>query len=484
MDVTEDIEGDEYDQTAKYRRRWVMLTLFAMGSATSAIIWITFSPINSLTQTYYGVNNVQVNALSIVFMAAYVPSSLASNWIFEKFGARPGLLGASVLNCISALLRFISTESNAEPRGDNAYVILIVGQTVGAIAQPFFTNMPARVAGVWFPLEERDIATVIAALANVVGIGIGSILPTAFTTDDDNAVNMFDLLLTELVIVIASLLLSVIFFEEKPPLPPSQSEVNKVNDKQLKLEFKQVLRDRNFLVLLVAFGVGLGFFNALTTLVEQIVDKSGYSSNDAGTFSAVLLGCGLVGAIFTGIVLDRCHAYNLFLRGYATVAAAAIVIFLAVLRPNNFAAITIMFAIMGTFMLPLLPIAFECGVECTFPVSEDLTTGLLMSAGQVFGIIFIFALGKLLDEESLYGSHYVFEPAYIMITVVAVFFAGCTWIYDGPYLRLQADGACEDRDSESNPEEADVRVWLDDAFELGDSSQLQRQNTNKKVVPV
>lgn len=38
---------------------------------------------------------------------------------------------------------------------------------------------------------------------------------------------------------------------------------------------------------------------------------------------------------------------------------------------------------MGFCMLPLLPVAFECGVECTYPMDEETPSGILMFGGQV-----------------------------------------------------------------------------------------------------
>ena len=40
----------------------------------------------------------------------------------------------------------------------------------------------------------------------------------------------------------------------------------------------------------------MGFFNSLLTLLNQIIAPHGYSNDDAGTFGAVFIGLGLVGA--------------------------------------------------------------------------------------------------------------------------------------------------------------------------------------------
>ena len=58
------------------------------------------------------------------------------------------------------------------------------------------------------------------------------------------------------------------------------------------------------------------------------------------------------------------------------------------------------FGVLGAFMVPILPIALEVGVECTYPVPEEYSSGVLMLAGQLFGIAFTFAMPPLIDLRS------------------------------------------------------------------------------------
>ena len=42
---------------------------------------------------------------------------------------------------------------------------------------------------------------------------------------------------------------------------------------------------------------------------------------------------------------------------------------------------------MGFFILPILPVGFSFIVEITHPVSEIMSTGLMMSLGQIAAIV-------------------------------------------------------------------------------------------------
>jgi len=63
------------------------------------------------------------------------------------------------------------------------------------------------------------------------------------------------------------------------------------------------------------------------------------------------------------------------------------------LRPGEFWiwADGVAFSLLGVFMVPILPTALGAGVECTYPIPEEFSSGFLMTIGQVFGIAFTFA---------------------------------------------------------------------------------------------
>lgn len=53
-----------------------------------------------------------------------------------------------------------------------------------------------------------------------------------------------------------------------------------------------LLRDRGFCLLLWCFGGGLALFNALLTVLSQLLRPCGYSEEQSGTLGAVFLGSG------------------------------------------------------------------------------------------------------------------------------------------------------------------------------------------------
>jgi hypothetical protein len=45
--------------------------------------------------------------------------------------------------------------------------------------------------------------------------------------------------------------------------------------------------------------------------------------------------------------------------------------------------------VVGASMIPIMAVGFELGVEVTYPIEESYSTGLLMFAGQLIGIIYV-----------------------------------------------------------------------------------------------
>lgn len=75
--------------------------------------------------------------------------------------------------------------------------------------------------------------------------------------------------------ILTALLTAVAFWPNKPPIPPAPS-AEKIEIPFLK-GFQRVLCDVSFWILLVVWGCGAGVFNALVTLLAQMLCPFGYS---------------------------------------------------------------------------------------------------------------------------------------------------------------------------------------------------------------
>lgn len=439
--------------------RKLQLALFSMSNLSNALLWVTFSPISNVVQSYLGpkVGNItNVNILAVVFQIFYTPGTILGVLIVKKYGVRGAMLAGVLLTVVGALLRVIGTGLYEYNHIDatGVYLWLIFGQILASIAQPFFVNIPAAISSIWFPMEERDMATTIGSLCSPLGNAIGQILPIIFVVqsaanDDQNPTKsdihgMATLMIIEFIINCVMLLLVYAYFEEKPAIPPSHAILlrnatnNSINVTTLRQDIDTLMKDKNYLILFLAFSIGLGIFNSLINLINQLVYPQGYSNDDAGTFGMVLILCGLVGAGIIGVVLEKTRAYKTILKVGFVANLAAIVIWCSMLRSQNYAGLLFAFCLLGFCILPMLPTVLENCAEVTYPMLEDLPVGILMIGGNVLSIGLTFVLQALISKDG-WTSNPPLLPANGLL--IGVFFLATVLLfaYNGEYKRLNCE---------------------------------------------
>lgn len=206
-------------------------------------------------------------------------------------------------------------------------------------------------------------------------------------------------------------------------------------------DFRMLLTNGNYLRLLIAFGIGVGLFNALLTLLAQVLSPCGYGSTDAGIAGGALLGAGLISAIIMGLILEKTKAYVPLLKAGIVFSLTGTVFMLLALRPGNSAMSIASWGVMGFALLPLLPVSLENASECTYPIPEDNSSGLLLLAGQMFGIGFIFLLGNLLSAPPSSDCSSVVTPLAGVILGSILLAAAVLLTFKKDYRRAAAEAA-------------------------------------------
>mgnify|MGYP003974389049 FL=1 len=148
-----------------YGYRWVILIVFMLVNIAIQILWISFASIGGEAANFYGVTDLNIGFLSMIFMVVYVPLSIPVSWLIDKWGFKKAVgLGALIMS-VFGLLRGIYADEYS----------LVVITTIGiAVSQPFFLNAFTTVAAKWFSIDERAIASGLATVAMFVGIAIGA----------------------------------------------------------------------------------------------------------------------------------------------------------------------------------------------------------------------------------------------------------------------------------------------------------------------
>jgi len=179
--------------------------------------------------------------------------------------------------------------------------------------------------------------------------------------------------------------------------------------------FKKMLRQRQFILLLVIFFIGLGAFNAVTTWIENIVRPNGFSSTQAGFIGGLMIVGGILGALVMPSLSDRLRKRTPFI----IMALAGATLGLAgIAYATSYWLLLVASFIMGFFLLSAGPIGFQYGAEITYPTPEGTSNGLLILMGQISGILFIFAMDSFKSPGS--GSMTLSLVVLIILMVVSL----------------------------------------------------------------
>lgn len=360
-----------------YGTRWMMLTIYMFMVAVNQLLWITFAPITGEATKYYGVSDLRIGILSMCFMIVYIVVSIPASWVIDKFGIRIGVGIGAVFTGIFGLVRgFAGTDYN----------LLLLAQIGIAIGQPFILNAITKLAARWFPIEERATAAGLGTLAMYLGILLGMTL-TPYLIIGSGIGGM--LYIYGIISILTTAVFLVLIKEGPPTAPclPDQEERSLVYD-----GFKQTLRTKDFIILMIIFFIGLGVFNAVTTWIEDILRPRGFSATQAGITGGLMIVGGIIGALFIPILSDRYKKRTPFIIIALVGATLGLT---GITFATSYWLLLTSGMVLGFFLLSSGPIGFQYGAEITYPASEGTSNGMLLLMGQISGIAFIFGMDSL-----------------------------------------------------------------------------------------
>jgi len=384
------------DKLQVYGYRWILLFIFMLGNLSLQILWISYATVTLDAAIYYSVGEFEILFLSTIFMITYIPVSFIATWFINKYGFRMGVGLGAIINGVFGFLRALA--------GPN-YLLVLLFQIMISLSQPFFLNSVSLLSANWFPESERTKATGLSIISQLLGIALGMVLTPILVV-----FYSFEAML--LIYGLYGLIIGIVFVilaRDKPPTPPS-IKVLKEDDK-VKGELKLLFSNKQFLILMIVFFVGLGAFNMVTTYIELIVAPRGLSSIEAGNLGGILLLGGIIGAQVLSILADKLRKRVLLIRISLVITVASFFLL-------SFAYTTTMLYVSGFLLgfglMSVGPVLIEHAVDITAPVPEASSNGLLMVIGSISGIIFIVAFEKLTTPSGDY------LPALIVLSILSL----------------------------------------------------------------
>ncbi|MEW7290703.1 MFS transporter [Aquimarina sp. 2304DJ70-9] len=419
------------------KKRWFMLTILILVTIMVEIQWLTHAPIARVAQKFYE-NQLgfypwlTIDTLAVVYMFVFVIICLPASYIIDTYGIKTGIGIGAILLIIGSIIKGFS--------GYN-FLTVFIGQLFLATAQPFIINAVTAFSARWFPLRERAMAVGFTALAQYLGIVMVMLITPMLVVnspDDPNYGEGIDLMLVMYMIPsVLSGILILLFLEEKPEHIPFNHQKTRLNFKKGLVHMLQ-LKDAMLTILL--FTIGLGIFNAISTLVDSITANLNIKDSD-GLIGGVMLIGGIVGAIILPILSDKYQKRKPFLvfcmlgviPAIIGLAYAVEISGLLKLTTNG----TYNLALASSFLLGFCimsagPIGFQYTAEITSPTPESTSQGILLLVGQISGIALVALMGM---QDNMYLSSMM--KLFVLLSIIA--FIAILFIKESPIKSLVKD---------------------------------------------
>lgn len=160
------------------------------------------------------------------------------------------------------------------------FALILVMQSFCAMSHIFLSAIPSKLS-VWFPKNEECLISGVSIFCNNSGIILNFISLMAINKSSDLVSMSRDLKTFMLIVAVIAtflvLIIAILFRLEAPRVPPSYYESlrrdNIIHSDSVSFlkALKVLLTNRNFVMLVLGFGLQLGIFNGFSTLINSII---------------------------------------------------------------------------------------------------------------------------------------------------------------------------------------------------------------------
>jgi MFS family permease len=411
--------------------RWVILSAYMFITIAIEMQWLTHAAVVRPAEVFYrGQFNpdsfLNIDFLAMSYMLLFLVMSFPASYIIDTFGIKKALTLGAIITGVFSLCKAIFAAS---------FLGLVISQIGLAVAQPLILNAVTAVTVRWFPLSERGLAAGFGTLAQFVGILIAILVtPVLVGSHPDLATygTGFEKMLWiyGVISLIASVAIIAVVREH-----PADSDFENQNER---ISFGKgifhILQNRDMIIMMLVFFVGLGMFNAISSMTDSISAYAGVKDSN-GLIGGLMLVGGIIGAIILPMLSDKFRKRKLFL----VVCIAGVIpgIFglafsgtLGLDTANTFLLLLVSSFVLGFFIMSAGPIGFQYAAEVNYPAPESASQGMLLWVGQLSGMIFVAGM-SINNNQHLETFMTVFALLTIVIFICVLF------IHESPMMKNQ-----------------------------------------------
>jgi MFS family permease len=395
--------------------RYVILAVFMMITVAVEIQWLTHAAVARPAEVFYqGQFNpdsfMNIDFLAMVYMLAFLVMSFPASYVIDTYGIRTGLAVGAIMLALFSLAKAIFAQS---------FTGVVIAQTGLAIAQPFILNGVTAVTARWFPLYERGMAAGLLALAQYIGIIVAMLLTPMLVGSDpslqDYGSGFEKMLWIYGIISVAAAILSLLFIRNREAHEGEATFERYAFGKGL----RHILANRDMRITMFLFLIGLGIFNAISSMTDSIAERVGVEDSD-GLIGGVMLIGGIIGAVVIPTLSDRHRRRKPFLVLCISgmLPAVAVLAFAGKLAgdPDSIYRLSLIASFtLGFFVMSAGPLGFQYAAEVSYPAPESTSQGILLWVGQLTGMIFV--AGMSIHENQYLG---VFMTIFVFLSILSL----------------------------------------------------------------
>ncbi|CAH8861298.1 unnamed protein product [Trichobilharzia szidati] len=194
---------------------------------------------------------------------------------------------------------------------------------------------------------------------------------------------------------------------------------------------KRLFTNVGFVLLFLSYGIITGVYYAVGTLLNNILLEYFTDSSLFGWAGFTMIVAGIFGSILGGVILDKTKKFKLVTCAIYILSLIWMAVFTGILYLRSMPLVFVSMFFLGFFMTGYLSLGFELAAELTYPESEGLSSGLLNTSAQIFGLILIHVATTL-------RTHHGVLPGNLFLTALLVLGSIMTVCIKENLLRQQA----------------------------------------------
>ena len=297
--------SDTDSEFVVYPKRFLVVVLFGLSQFMISVLLNTLNPIAAYLCDIYDQQPVVVNLGGLLFALMHPIFTFPASYVIDTYGTKVGIGLGCILGILGVSMRMLVNSS---------FAWVIAGQVVAGIGRPFILNCQAKVSANWFSAKTRGGVTQILTLVLNVSLVIGILIPgfvfNGYHPDTKDPVNIekgrditFKLMLIQTILALICFIPNIFFQSSKPPTPPSAS--GNIERQPFSVAIPKMLKNKNFLLLLISFGCFFGIFNAISITLSYLIQP--FFSHDSLPLAVAAVGgspviSGIIGVMLIGPV--------------------------------------------------------------------------------------------------------------------------------------------------------------------------------------